>query len=296
MLLTDADLDLVRQSIEGSAGWDQELLQRTSSLVHVGAFDEAVRNALVLLEDRLRKAANKEGANMTGTQLADFAFSPDKGPLAKHYGHNHSEREGLHALYTAAFKLFRNPTAHRVVNFDPTEAKFIIGYVNLLLYMLDRIKALQPDTTFPDNLEQALQAFEKTSDAATTNRLRIFLSKCVKLGVNPRSTTKQWVPFRRYALVQYPHWEKPKPHAITVFYLFTEANEQGFWFPVNQYYSLVVDFDTKRIAQELRSLGFHPTGKSQDYSLRLKNHASQQFFDSLLDIVQRTAQAFEATL
>ena len=93
MILTDDEVRQVRIAIEEQVGLDEELAQRCSQLIHVGAFDEAIRSAFVLLEERLRKAVNQE--DMTGTSLANFAFSKG-GPLAQSLSSNQAEREGLH--------------------------------------------------------------------------------------------------------------------------------------------------------------------------------------------------------
>ena len=134
MILTDKEMQQVRQSIEAQAGLDEELLRRCDHLLHVGAVDEAVRSAFVLLEERLRKVAGRE--DMTGTQLANFAFSAKDGPLAKHLGRTQSEREGLRELYSGAFKLFRNPAAHGAVGYNASDGKAIIGLVNLGFYQI----------------------------------------------------------------------------------------------------------------------------------------------------------------
>lgn len=81
MILTDDEIRRIRQAIEAQAGLNTELLRRCRHLIHLGAFDEAVRSAFILLEERLRKATGEEG--MTGTQLANYAFNPAKGPLSK---------------------------------------------------------------------------------------------------------------------------------------------------------------------------------------------------------------------
>ena len=93
MILTDNEMREIRRSIEAQAGLDDELMQRCGPLIHMDQFDEAVRSACVLLEERLRQAVNGEG--MTGTRLAMHAFDPDDGPLAKHLGRNQGERKGL---------------------------------------------------------------------------------------------------------------------------------------------------------------------------------------------------------
>src|SRR5687767_6322377 len=107
MLLTDDEIKALRHLVNSGSGMDEELLNRCADFMHSGKYDEAVRNAFILLEERLRIAVNKEG--MTGTDLANFAFSPKTGPLGKVLGNNEAEREGLREIFSGAFKLFRNP-------------------------------------------------------------------------------------------------------------------------------------------------------------------------------------------
>lgn len=92
MILTDPELQQIRHKIEAQAGLNEELWRRCGDLVHMGNFDEAVRSAFVLLEERLREAAHKDG--LTGAQLANYALNAKNGPLAKHLARTDSEREG----------------------------------------------------------------------------------------------------------------------------------------------------------------------------------------------------------
>jgi hypothetical protein len=42
MILTDQEMDHLRQHLEMGAGLDEELLERCGELIHAGKFDEAV--------------------------------------------------------------------------------------------------------------------------------------------------------------------------------------------------------------------------------------------------------------
>ncbi|MBP8001628.1 MAG: hypothetical protein KA314_21640 [Chloroflexi bacterium] len=106
MILTDKELRDLREVLDTQSGLNTDLLQHCGMLIHLGKFDEAVRSAFILLEERLRTMVGQEG--MTGTNLANYAFNVDTGPLAKHLANNKSEREGLRELYSGAFKLFRH--------------------------------------------------------------------------------------------------------------------------------------------------------------------------------------------
>jgi uncharacterized protein (TIGR02391 family) len=293
MILTDTEIREIWQSVEASSGLDNELLRRCGHLLRIGAFDEAVRNAFVLLEERLRKAINQEG--MTGTSLANFAFKAD-GPLAKQLSHSASEREGLRELYSGAFKLFRNPTAHGVVGYDSVEGKSIIGLVNLLLKILARASELPPPNFFPVNLENVLADIERSAGASVAGRLRMFTGKCINIGVEAKASNKQWIAFQRQALKGNDDRKKQKPGMVIVFYIYSDEKTKGIWFPINQYYGGVVGLDTELFEKELRGLGFKQKGRYNDYSMDLQLHNSKEFFDRLFDVVSRIAKDFEESL
>lgn len=295
MILTDNEMHQVRGAIEAHARLDEELMRRCGPLIHMNKFDEAVRSAFVLLEERLREAVNEEG--MTGTQLANHAFNAKDGPLAKHLGSTQSEREGLRELYSGAFKLFRNPTAHGVVGYSAGEGKAIIGLVDLMLKMLKRAEELPPPDMFPDNIETALRKIEEAIGPGATSRLRVFLGKSVRdVGLKPSTSAKQWIPFRRYCLYKADQWEEPKPHPIPVFYLMATGTECGLQFPMSYYYVKVVGFNADRLTEELAEIGFRPTGKNQEPQADLRVHNDQAFVDAVLDAVMRTANELEETL
>jgi uncharacterized protein (TIGR02391 family) len=294
MILTDNEMRQIRRSIEAQAGLDEELARRCGHLIHMEAFDEAVRSAFVLLEERLREAVNGEG--MTGTQLANYAFNPVKGPLAKHLGRDQAEREGLRELYSGAFKLFRNPTAHGVVGYSAAEGKAVIGLVDLMLKVLKRAEELPAPGLFPDYVETALGKLEEPLGPGTAGRLRVFLGKCVEeLGLQP-GAGKQWVPFKKHALYQPEQWDEPKPHPVAVFYLVVPGQGYSLHFSANQYYTNVVGFNVDRLIEELTELGFQPFGKNQEPRVDLRVHNNQAFFNALFDLVARTADELGETL
>ena len=296
MILTDGELREVRRTIEAQAGLDEELLRRCGHLIHLEAFDEAVRSAFVLLEERLRDAAKVEG--MTGTQLANHAFSPANGPLAKHLGRNQSEREGLRELYSGAFRLFRNPTAHGLVGYSAAEGKAILGLVDLLLKLVKRTEDLPPQGLFPENVETALSKVEQVIGPGATSRLRVLMGKCIsEVGLKPSSSATQWLPFRKHALYQADGWEAPKAHAIPVFYLQVESSKKiRLYLPLSYYYAKVVGFNVDRLSEESTELGFTLLGKDQEPHADLRVHNDQGFFDAVFDLVARTARELEMTL
>lgn len=295
MILTDKEMDQVRNALEAQSGFDEELMRRCGHLIHLGAFDEAVRSAFVLLEERLRKSVGED--RMTGTQLANFAFNSSDGQLAKQLGYSTSEREGLREIYSGAFKLFRNPTAHGVVEYSAAEGKAIIGFVDLLLRLLKRAEELPPPGLLPENLENAIIKIEESIGPGATSRLRNFLAKCVgELGLKPSVGAKQWIPLRKHAHYKDPKWEEYKPHNIGVFYLVTAGKRRDLHFPITQYYSFVEGFNTEQIVERLIDLGFYPKGTRQEPTIDLKIHNDPEFFESLFDIVAWVADELQETL
>jgi len=295
MILTDDEMRQVRRALEAQAGLDEELVRRCGHLIHLGAFDEAVRSAFVLLEERLRRAVGQEG--MTGTQLANFAFNTTRGPLSERLSHSPGEKEGLRELYAGAFKLFRNPTAHGVVEYSAAEGKAIISLVDLLLGLIKRAGELPPPGLLPDNVELAVDRVEEAVGPGAARRLHGFLSQCVTdLGLRPVSIAKQWIPFKRHALYKAPHWDAPRAHQVAVFYFVIGGKRRDLHIPLTQYYSAIPGFDTERVSDELASLGFHPGGKRQEPTLNLRVHNSREVFDALYEIVASVADEFDDTL
>jgi uncharacterized protein (TIGR02391 family) len=293
MILTDGEMEQIRQAIETQAGLDEELVRRCGPLIHMAKFDEAVRSAFVLLEERLRSMIDGEG--MTGTRLANTAFNPVNGPLAQQLGHTGAEREGLRELYSGAFKLFRNPTAHSVVGYSAAEGKAIIGLVDLMLKMLERAEKMPPPGLLPDNVEKVVTTLETSVGPGAASRCRAFLGRCMELGFRPGAAT-YWIPIKRYAFTQYDHWDEPKRYRIPVFYIEARKSSNRISFPLNTYYVKAVGLDIDPIADELSALGFRPSGKHRNLVIDLRTCNDQEFFNELFDLVVRIADEFEETL
>jgi uncharacterized protein (TIGR02391 family) len=198
MLLTDDEMRLLRQAVEVQSGLDPELAARCSSLVHIQAYDEAVRNAFVLVEERLRKLLNPE--KQFGVQLIENAFGAD-GYFSKQLSDNKQEADGLRYLLLGAFKLYRNPTAHNVVGYSAAESRAAIYLVDIILKKLDQVASMPKEGILPNNVQQVLVELEAATNAQIARRVKTFLGKCVKEGLQPRASSKQWISFRKYALV-----------------------------------------------------------------------------------------------
>ena len=293
MLLTNDELQLVRQTVELQSGIDSDLVKRCSRLIHINAFDEAVQQAFVLLEERMRRLLKKERA--TGIQMVQYAFSAD-GPFTKMLADNQAEREGFEHLLTGAFKLYRNPTAHTIVGYSGADARSIIGLVDLILKRLDRLAALPQPASLPPNVERTLLRVEKGPGAKSVSQVRLFLGRCSNEGLDINTSATKWIPFRRRTLIKRDGWEQPKPHPLTVFYLYNNDNDQGVWFPVNQYYKNVIGIDRDDIIKRLRGMGFQPFGSVQDLYISFKTVRDKEYYDQLFVFVQQIRKELDATL
>lgn len=293
MLLTDKELQLVRASIETQSGFDDELITRCGPLFSIEAFDNAVQQAFVVLEERLRHMLEKD--KLTSKQLIDYGFSPN-GPFTILLKDNGTEYEGLKSLLLGAFMLYRNATAHTIVGYDCGEARAIINLVDLLLKRLDSLARLSIPDNLPAAVEPALAAIEQTYGASVANRARVFMGKCLSLGINIPPSAKQWLPFRKLARTKFEHWPEPKPHAVAIFYIYLYEKDQGLWFPVNQYHQAIVGVNVEETKTQLRELRFNQSGKLQDYSVSFGIQNSQGFFDAVLQLVAKIAQQWDSTL
>jgi uncharacterized protein (TIGR02391 family) len=292
MLITNDELGGLRQAIESLSGLDPELQKRCGQVMHVGAYDDAVRNAFVLLEEQLRQRVNQDG--LAGVALVQHGFKPD-GPLAKRLAGSEVEREGLRELYSGAFRLFRNPVAHGRVGHEADEAKSILGLVNLLLKILDG--GGDTGVEFTRNLELALGEVKKVLGSKVDLQLRRFLEKCVQAGLQVDPNAKQWIGFRKHAWVRLDHWPKPKQHPIPLFYLLGYYT-QMLAFPVRSSYRTVVGLNMNQIEQELIGMGLAVTSINAvpHHTANLKTQHDEQFLDTLFEGVKRISAAFERSV
>jgi uncharacterized protein (TIGR02391 family) len=114
---------------------DDELRERCADLLsRPGKADTAVREACVVLEDRLRHAAGL-GKETFGVDLVDKCLSPKDGKLV--LTDIPAEQQGIHALYRGTIGFFKNPTSHRIIqDYDLTRARQVVGLVDTLLAVL----------------------------------------------------------------------------------------------------------------------------------------------------------------
>lgn len=119
------------------------LLSDARSIFSLGTHDAAVLEAMKQVEGRVRTLSGLDGF---GVDLVNRAFSPAKagsaaGPLADPAPVDPQEARGVRDLFAGAVAAFRNPAAHRTIDYeDASEAAEVILLADLLLRMLERIE------------------------------------------------------------------------------------------------------------------------------------------------------------
>jgi uncharacterized protein (TIGR02391 family) len=119
-------------------------LSNARSIFSLGTYDAAVLEAMKQVEERVRSLSGLTGS---GADLMRRAFSPGgstsaAGPLADPSAPDPNENRGVMDLFAGAMGAFRNPAAHRSVDYDhPTEAAELILLADLLLRILNRAEA-----------------------------------------------------------------------------------------------------------------------------------------------------------
>lgn len=119
---------------------DDELRSRCGDLLLAGGkFDRAIREAAVVLEDRVRAAVG--GSDRVGVPLMQFAFSADS-PRVR-LSRNRQEQIGAMQLYVGVMAFFRNPTGHNLKDtYAREDAVRFVAMVDLLLSLVARAERM----------------------------------------------------------------------------------------------------------------------------------------------------------
>lgn len=112
---------------------DETLKSRLSKLGGFPPLDTVIREAGVVLENRLRTLDGVDG-NLHGTQLVDAVFDPKTGVLQ--FSSHTGEQEGVRMLYRGAMQFIRNPPMHKLVEYPESTARLLIRLIDALLQLL----------------------------------------------------------------------------------------------------------------------------------------------------------------
>ncbi|MBD2256650.1 TIGR02391 family protein [Pseudanabaena sp. FACHB-2040] len=120
---------------------DPELWERIRFAISAGddptAWDQAIRQATTVLEERLRRLGNIDAINptSTGDKIVNKLFEKD-GPWGKQLNGKH---QAYRDLYAGMIGVFRNSYAHRFMDPSPEEGAAIMLFIDLLLKKLDEL-------------------------------------------------------------------------------------------------------------------------------------------------------------
>jgi hypothetical protein len=101
-------------------------------------WDSVVRTAGVILEERLRDVGGVSDKTCIGRDLVNSVFGRNGNLVAKFS--NDSELQGYRELYAGVVGMFRNPSAHHLIDPAPEEGGAFIVFVNLLLKKLEALR------------------------------------------------------------------------------------------------------------------------------------------------------------
>lgn len=137
MLLLPDEINSLTNSLANLGKFDEELIAETKKALEDQRYDDAVRDAFLVLEARLRLVTGIEREQ--GTDLANKAFGNNAElPRKLNIDNDPGMTSALRQLYAGAFGVFRNPAAHQLkVDYSANECRAILSLVNLLLGKLN---------------------------------------------------------------------------------------------------------------------------------------------------------------
>ncbi len=101
-------------------------------------YDDAILNALKLIEDRVREKGKYEDSDI-GVKLMQKAFNPSRTPFS--IADNKGEIAGWMNLYQGVIGALKNPQSHRFVDLDnPFETFQILVFASYLLSFVDNLQ------------------------------------------------------------------------------------------------------------------------------------------------------------
>jgi hypothetical protein len=131
----------LREELErGGSAADEivdEVMKERVSMLDSAPLDTVIREAGVVLEDRLRVAGGADSA-LHGTGLVDAVLGPGTGTLI--FSSHRGEQEGVRMLYRGAMQFIRNPPMHKLIEYPESTARLFIGLIDSLLQLLSELE------------------------------------------------------------------------------------------------------------------------------------------------------------
>lgn len=273
MFFTNAQIDDLMAKIASLSGLDQQLADKCSPLIRAEQFDQAVTQAFVVLEERLRSTLGVRGS---GRKLVQQAFDPQNGPLRKSLRLPEPEIEGLRSLFDGAFAAYRNRAAHTFVDHSPDEAVRIVYLVDLLLSVLDQARQAPKDPV----LRQVYQSLPPQA----AERFVSFLDHMEDIGFY-KSRGKAQIPYRATLYRQATAGEEAQLQEITVFFVSGPPIPQLSI--ASRLLAKAVGFDVRAFEASLLSIGCrHVAAKDTPIRFMLAETNDQASFDALEGILR----------
>jgi hypothetical protein len=135
-------LEKLSQSNSALSEITDEILKKRIGTLLDSPLDTMIREAGVVLEDRLREVG-KAGYDLEGVKLVDALLSPKKGTLV--FSSHSGEQDGVRMLYRGAMQFIRNPPMHKLIEYPENTARLLIRLVDSLLQLLSEAELRQSD-------------------------------------------------------------------------------------------------------------------------------------------------------
>lgn len=110
-----------------------EVLKKRLSKLGSPPLDTVIREAGVVLEDRLRTIGGVD-STLHGVSLVDAVFGPEKGTLM--FSSHRGEQDGVRLLYRGAMQFIRNPPMHKLIEYPESTARIFMRLIDSLLQLL----------------------------------------------------------------------------------------------------------------------------------------------------------------
>ena len=118
--------------------YPKKLYETVCDLMNHREYESAILAAFKFLDSHLQTLLNVDGNRYYGEDLINYVFSPNSGVLQLQ-GHP-NEQIGIRNFFSGANAIFRNPSAHRFVEYNRTTAEAIVAMVAMMANLASRIK------------------------------------------------------------------------------------------------------------------------------------------------------------
>ena len=98
--------------------------------------DTIIREACVILEDRLKKLSQSKNAPF-GRRLVDEILDPQEGVLV--FSDHPNEQDGVRMLFSGVFQFIRNPSMHNLIEYSDNATRIFIQMIDSLLQILTEL-------------------------------------------------------------------------------------------------------------------------------------------------------------